>query len=252
MIIESNGKSPRIHESAFVAATATLIGDVEIDEGCAIMHGAVLVAEGAPLRVGPNCVVMEQAVLRASGGSVSQFPLTLGEACLVGPGAYLVGCDVGPGSFIAAGVKIFNGARLGAGCSVALNGVVHIKSEVGEGEHIPIGGVVIGAERFTLADGPRIREALQKLEFSEYVFNVPAGPDAGAEIATSYSSFLRKIHAEDQSTGALQPVAKRSAPPKKPAPAEPAVKADVGKVYDVTFYELEEMQRRRETGKKKT
>ncbi|MDE2571257.1 MAG: gamma carbonic anhydrase family protein [bacterium] len=253
MIVESKGKTPRIHDSAYVAPTATLVGDVEIEEGCAVMHGAVLVAEGAPMRIGPNCVVMEQAVLRSSGGSVSQFPLTLGEACLVGPGAYLVGCEVGPGSFIAAGVKIFNAARLGAGCSVGLNGIVHVKSEVAEGEHVPIGGVVVGNRQFSPADGLLIREALQELGFSELVFNVAPGPDAGAEIAASYSAFLRKQHAEDRAVDAgLKPTAAKSAAPaKKPAPAEPAVKADVGKVYDVTFYELEEMQRRRESGKKK-
>lgn len=254
MIVESKGRSPRIHESAYIAATATLVGDVEIDEGCAIMHGAVLVAEGAPLRIGPNCVVMENAVLRASGGSVSQFPLTLGEACLVGPGAYLVGCEVGPGSFIAAGVKIFNGARLGAGSSVALNGIVHIQSEIGEGERVPIGGVVVGRERFTQGDGDRIHEALRALGFSQYVFNVAPGADAGSEIAANYSRFLRRHHAEDQpvDSGLKAAPAKGSQAPKKAPPAEPAVKADVEHVYDITFYELEEMKHRRESGKKKT
>ncbi|TAM78308.1 gamma carbonic anhydrase family protein [bacterium] len=251
MIVESKGKNPRIHQSAVVASTATIVGDVEIDEGCAIMHGAVLVAEGAPLRIGPNCVVMEQAVLRASGGAVSQFPLTLGEASLVGPGAYLVGCQIGPGCFIASGAKVFNGARVGAGSSLAVNALVHIKSEVGEGERVPIGGVVIGTEHFTPADGARIGRALEAMNFSEYVFNVAPGPDAGAEIAALYSAFLRSSHAEDHVTGTLQPTAAKPVPAKNPAPAEPAVKADVGKVYDVTFYELEEMQRRRETGKKK-
>ncbi|TAM91278.1 gamma carbonic anhydrase family protein [bacterium] len=251
MIVESNGTSPRIHRSAVVASTATIVGDVEIDEGCAIMHGAVLVAEGAPLRIGPNCVVMEQAVLRASGGAVSQFPLTLGEASLVGPGAYLAGCEIGPGCFIASGTKVLNGARLGAGCSLAANVLIHIKGEVGEGERIPTGSVVVGKERFTTADGARIGQALDAMGFTEYVFNVTPGPDAGAEIAVLYSAFLRKRHAEDRVTGAIHPASAKSAPAKKPAAAEPAVKADVGKVYDVTFYELEEMQRRRETGKKK-
>ncbi|TAM59882.1 gamma carbonic anhydrase family protein [bacterium] len=233
MIVESAGKTPHIHQSALVAETATIVGDVVVDEGCAIMHGAVLVAEGAPLRVGPNCVVMEQAVLRASGGAVSQFPLTLGEATLVGPGTYLVGCEIGPGCYIAAGAKVFNGARVGAGSVLAAGALVHAKSEVGEGARIPAAGVVGDM------DG-----------FFEYVFNVAAGPDAGAEIAARYSAFLRAAHAEDRVTATLQPAAK-PAPAKKPAPAEPTVKADVGKVYDVTFYELEEMQRRRETGKKK-
>ncbi|HYT80461.1 MAG TPA: hypothetical protein VEQ37_14650 [Actinomycetota bacterium] len=56
----------------------------------------ILIAEaGAEMDIGAGCVIMKQAVLRASG----RFPLRLGEGVLVGPHAYATGCDVGARSF---------------------------------------------------------------------------------------------------------------------------------------------------------
>src|SRR5262245_5675265 len=71
---------------------------------------------------------MEQAVLRAAG----RWALELGDYVLVGPHAYLSGCAIGSGSFIATGAMIFNGARLGASCVVALGGKVHIETHLAD------------------------------------------------------------------------------------------------------------------------
>ena len=70
-----------------------------------------------PLAVGDHCVIMEHAVLRAAG----RWSLELGDHVLVGPYAHLSGCWIGSGSFIATGAMVFNGARLGRGCVVALH-----------------------------------------------------------------------------------------------------------------------------------
>ena len=42
MIKSFQGKKPRIHETAFVAGTATIIGDVEIGEHSSVWYGAIL------------------------------------------------------------------------------------------------------------------------------------------------------------------------------------------------------------------
>ncbi len=85
MIYSSATKRPRIDQSAYVAPTAVVSGDVTIAAGCAVLHGAVIVAEGAPVEIGEGCVVMEHAVLRAT-----TKPLKLGERCVVAPHAYVV------------------------------------------------------------------------------------------------------------------------------------------------------------------
>ncbi|HUY40754.1 MAG TPA: hypothetical protein VMV82_04210 [Candidatus Dormibacteraeota bacterium] len=85
MIYSSGAKRPRIDRSAYVAPTAIVSGDVTIAAGCAVLHGAVIVAEGAPVEIGEECVVMEHAVLRATSKR-----LTLGERCVIAPHAYVV------------------------------------------------------------------------------------------------------------------------------------------------------------------
>ena len=57
MLLEHRGKGPRIHESAYVAPTAVICGDVTIGENCQILFGAVLVAEGGPVVIGCNCII---------------------------------------------------------------------------------------------------------------------------------------------------------------------------------------------------
>ena len=57
---------------------------------------------------------MENAVLKASGGSALQCPLTIGERCIVGPHAYVVGATIGDGCFVAGGARSSTGdARRG-------------------------------------------------------------------------------------------------------------------------------------------
>jgi hypothetical protein len=49
-----------------VAPTAVLSGDVRVGPGSCVLHGAVLNADGGAVRIGANCVIMENAVLRGT------------------------------------------------------------------------------------------------------------------------------------------------------------------------------------------
>jgi carbonic anhydrase/acetyltransferase-like protein (isoleucine patch superfamily) len=55
MLLEHDGKRPRIHESAYVAPTAVVCGDVTIGENCRVLFGAVIVSEGGPVTIGSHC-----------------------------------------------------------------------------------------------------------------------------------------------------------------------------------------------------
>jgi len=81
MLLEHKGKRPHIHESAYIAPTATVCGDVTIGAESCVLFGAVLVAEGGPVAIGEHCVVMEQAVLRGT----ARHPVRVGNHVLVGP-----------------------------------------------------------------------------------------------------------------------------------------------------------------------
>ncbi len=147
MLIEHAGKCPRIHQSAWVAPTATISGDIEIGPETRVLFGAVLTAEGGPIRVGSRCVIMENAVLRGT----PKHPLSIGGRVLVGPRAYLSGCTVGDEAFLATGTTIFNGARIGRRTEVRINGTVHLKTILPDEALVPIG---LGGGRRSRHDPP--------------------------------------------------------------------------------------------------
>lgn len=124
MLIKHAGRSPRIHESAWVAPGAIVSGDVEIGPESRVLFGAVITADGGPVRVGSQCVIMENAVLRGT----RKHPLSIGNRLLVGLRAYLSGCTVNDETVLATGSTVFNGAVLGQRTEVQVNGTVHLKT----------------------------------------------------------------------------------------------------------------------------
>lgn len=195
MLIEHAGKSPRIHPSAWVAPNATVVGDVQVGPDTRVLFGAVLTADGGSVRVGSQCVVMENAVLRGT----PRHPLDVGDRVLVGPRAYLSGCTVEDEAFLATGSTVFNGARISRRAEVRVNGTVHVGTVVAEEAVVPIGWVAVG-DPATILPPDRHEEiwAIQEpLNFPEKVFGVGRLPDMMTEIMERYTRGLGK-HAEDR------------------------------------------------------
>jgi carbonic anhydrase/acetyltransferase-like protein (isoleucine patch superfamily) len=195
MVIEHAGKSPLIHESAWVAPGAIVSGDVEIGPESRILFGAVLTADGGPVRVGTQCVIMENAVLRGT----LKHPLSIGSRVLVGPRAYLSGCTVNDETFLATGSTVFNGAVLGQRAEVQVNGTVHLKTVLPAGALVPIGWIAVG-DPATILPPDRHEEiwAIQEqLDFPKEVFGVDRSPDMMAEIMARYAAGLAR-HTDDR------------------------------------------------------
>ena len=157
MLLEHQGKRPNVHDTAYVAPNATLCGAVTVGAGSRVMFGAVLTAEGGPVEIGANCVVMENAVVRGTG----KHPAAVGDNVVVGPRAHLVGCRVGDNAFLATGATVFNGASIGAGAEVRVNGTVHLRTSLPPDAVVPIGWVAVGdpADILPPGDHRRIWEA---------------------------------------------------------------------------------------------
>src|SRR5947209_9660318 len=140
MVIEHLGKLPTIDQSAYIAPNAVICGDVRIGPGSRVLFGAQVIAEGGSIAIGAECIVMENAVLRSS----AKHDLKIGNNCLIGPNAHVVGCTIEDEVFIATGAAIFHGAQLGKGSEVRVNGVVHLHSRLEAGATVPIGWVAVG------------------------------------------------------------------------------------------------------------
>jgi gamma-carbonic anhydrase len=137
---------------------------------------------------------MECAVLRAAG----RYPLTLGDRVLVGPHAHLSGCTIGSRSFIATGAMVFNGARLGEACTVALGAKVHIDTELAEQTFIPMGFIAYGrpGHLYPPDQAPQVHEQLSRLGFMRYVFGVDVESKTRAEIMDEVMSKYTRSLAE--------------------------------------------------------
>jgi carbonic anhydrase/acetyltransferase-like protein (isoleucine patch superfamily) len=198
LLLEHRGKTPHIHPSAYIAPTATICGDVSIGENSRVLFGAILVAEGGSVEIGANCIIMENAVIRGTPA----FPTRLGNFVLVGPRAYLTGCDVEESVFLATGATVFNGAHIGTRSEVRINGVVHIKTTLPPGATVPIGWVAVGDPAHVLPpnEHDRIWALQEPLNFPRTVFGLERASDGETimpEMTTRYARALGK-HIEDK------------------------------------------------------
>jgi carbonic anhydrase/acetyltransferase-like protein (isoleucine patch superfamily) len=205
MLIEHLGKRPQVAETAYLAPTATLCGDVVVGEGCRVLFGAVLVAEGGPVVLGRSCIIMENAVLRGT----TRHPTLLSDHVLVGPRAYLSGCTVESNVFLAAGSTVFNGAVIGSRTVVRVNGVIHIKTVLPADSIVPIGWVAIGNPVAILPSNEheKIWAIQEPLNFPRTVFGLehpPVGDTNMPELTRRYGHFLGQ-HRDDRILDAGEP-----------------------------------------------
>jgi carbonic anhydrase/acetyltransferase-like protein (isoleucine patch superfamily) len=114
------GKSPRVADNAFVAPTATLVGDVVVEAGASVWYGAVLRGDYSPviLREGSN--VQENSVLHGPPGN----PTEIGRGATVAHLCVVHGAVLGEEALVANGCTVLDGAEIGAGALVAAGSVV--------------------------------------------------------------------------------------------------------------------------------
>lgn len=141
MLLAHAGKAPQVDPAAWVAPDATVCGDVVIGPGSRVLHGARLIGEaGGSIRLGRNTIVFENAVIRAT----ARHACIIGDNCLVGPGAHVVGAIIADQLFLATGVTVFHGASIGRGSEVRVRGTLHLRTRLDAGSMVPIGWVAVG------------------------------------------------------------------------------------------------------------
>ena len=134
-IYELDGVAPRIADSAWVADSAHVIGDVDLADEVGVWFGVVIRGDMASIRIGRGSNIQDASILHADVGK----PLTVGEGVTVGHQVTLHGCTVGDDSMIGMGAVVLNGAKIGKGCLVGAGSLVT------EGKEFPDGSMILGS-----------------------------------------------------------------------------------------------------------
>jgi carbonic anhydrase/acetyltransferase-like protein (isoleucine patch superfamily) len=196
MLTAHAGKHPQVDPSAWVAPDATICGDVVIGPGARVMHGARVIGEaGGTISIGRDCIVMENAVIRAG----RRHACTIGDHCLIGPNAHVTGAVLEEQVFVATGAAIFHGAHLGRGSEVRVHATVHIRTRLEPGATVPIGWVAVGDPALILPPDrhDEIWAVQAPLDFPQWVYGFGRGtPDLMVHVTRRLSDTLG-AHADD-------------------------------------------------------
>lgn len=134
MIRDLKGVKPNIHEEAFVAETAVVIGDATIGEGSSIWYGAVLRGDIENIKIGKFTNIQDNATVHTE----TDIPTTLGDYTVVGHNAIIHGCTIGNNCLVGMGAIVLNNVIIGD------NTIIGAGSVVTEGKIIPPNSLVLG------------------------------------------------------------------------------------------------------------
>jgi carbonic anhydrase/acetyltransferase-like protein (isoleucine patch superfamily) len=109
------GQEPQVSPEAWIAPTATLVGDVRVEAGASIWYGAVLRADFAPIIVRRGANVQDGSVLHGGDDPVTE----IGDGATVGHLCVVHGAVIGPEALVGNGATVLDGAIVGRRALVA-------------------------------------------------------------------------------------------------------------------------------------
>lgn len=119
----------RIADSAWIAPSADVLGNVTIGENSSVWYHATVRSEGTPIQIGKSTNIQDNCVVHVDPG----YPVTIGDGVTVGHGAILHGCTIENDTLIGMGAIILNGAKIGKGCIIGAGALVKQNMEVPDG-----------------------------------------------------------------------------------------------------------------------
>jgi len=132
-----HGKTPKIHETAFIAPGSTIIGDVEIGAGSSIWYNCVVRADVFTIRIGERTNVQDGSVLHCDPPRPDDpegSPLVIGDDVLIGHMAMVHGCIIHDRGFVGLGAIAMNKAVIGSDAMLAAGAMLTERKVMGERE----------------------------------------------------------------------------------------------------------------------
>jgi carbonic anhydrase/acetyltransferase-like protein (isoleucine patch superfamily) len=166
------GREPRVSPAAWIAPTATLVGDVWVEEEASIWYGAVLRADFGRIIVRRGANIQDGSVLHSD-----EDPLTeIGEGVTVGHLCVVHGAVIDAEALIGNGATVLDGAVIGSRALVAAG------STVPPGMIIPAGMLAVGTPA----------SVTREVSGSAKVW-VDTNPEAYRELARRHAAGIRAI-----------------------------------------------------------
>jgi carbonic anhydrase/acetyltransferase-like protein (isoleucine patch superfamily) len=165
------GASPTVHPTAWIAPTATLVGDVTVQANASVWYGVTLRADFGPIVVGAGANIQDNSVIH--GGPATTV---IGAGATVGHLCVVHGATVGDEALIGNGSTVQDGANIGARALVGAGSVVSPNTVIAPG---------------TLAMGVPARERGPLTEGAAFWVN--ANPTAYQDLARRHARGVEQV-----------------------------------------------------------
>jgi carbonic anhydrase/acetyltransferase-like protein (isoleucine patch superfamily) len=139
----STTKYPKALDADWVAPNAVLVGDVSIDDGASVWHGATLRGDTAEINIGKNSMIQDNSHV---GSSTKGGKVTIGDNVYVGANATLDDCELESFAYVGMGASVAKGSIVESFAVVAAG------ANVPEGTTVPSGQIYAGSPAHYLRD----------------------------------------------------------------------------------------------------
>ena len=132
-----NGKSPRIHSSAFIAPGCRIVGDVEIGPDSSIWYNCVIRADVNRIVIGARTNIQDGSVVHCDSpkpGHPGGSPTIIGDDVLIGHMAMVHGSTLEDGAFVGLGSIVMDGCVIEGGGMLAAGAMLTAGKRIAAGE----------------------------------------------------------------------------------------------------------------------
>lgn len=128
MILEFEGKKPKIHPSVRIFDNVSIIGDVEIGEDSSVWFGAIIRGDINSIKIGARTNIQDLTIIHTyqsdSGAFPNGLPAIVGNDCTIGHRVTLHACKIGNNCLIGMGSVVLDNAVVGDECYITAGSVL--------------------------------------------------------------------------------------------------------------------------------
>ena len=157
------GRAPQVSPEAWIAPTATLVGDVTVEAGASVWYGAVLRADFGPIIVRRGANIQDGSVLHGGEDPVTE----VGEGATIGHLCVVHGCVIGAEALVGNGATVLDAAVVGSRSLIAAGatvppGLVVPDGMIAVGVPARVAGEVTGRAKEWVDTNPEVYRALAR------------------------------------------------------------------------------------------